>query len=118
MKTNTTDKAKQAILNGKDDVSHFMKERKDIAKRTICAIFFSVILSMVRMLLSFVTIVQYVILLITTSYNSNLRDFSNKLISYEYKMMRYITLNENECPYPFADFPKVIERPDETVQFK
>lgn len=116
METNQTDAIKKTIQNGKDGATNFFKERKDIVKRTLFSIFFVIVLSILRILLTFITVIQYCILIITTSYNSNLREFSNKIITYIYKILRYITLCDSECPYPFSDFPNIIETPEKTIK--
>ena len=37
---------------------------------------------------------------------------------YAYKVLRYVTLNENKKPYPFRDFPQVMESPEAEVFFE
>jgi hypothetical protein len=37
---------------------------------------------------------------------------------YAYRVLRYATLNENEKPFPFDNFPKEIELPDKEVFFE
>jgi len=39
------------------------------------------------------------------------RDFSNKIAAYYYRILRYVTYNDSAPPFPFADLPDVIEPP-------
>jgi hypothetical protein len=79
----------------------------------ICLIIFYVIQFVVQAL----ALIQFIILLITRSYSEPLRKFSNQASTYVYRLVRYITLNDNARPFPFSEFPPVIEPPDETVRF-
>jgi hypothetical protein len=63
------------------------------------------------------TLIQYVILLITRSYSEPLRSFSNKAAAYVYRLIRYMTLNDNTRPFPFTDFPGEIESPEDRARF-
>ena len=57
-------------------------------------------------------------MLSTKNYNNPIRNFTNKVSVCVYKVLRYITLNENEKPYPFNDFPIEFELPDTEVIFE
>jgi hypothetical protein len=61
---------------------------------------------------------QYVYLLISKTYSHPIRNFSNKVSVYGYRVLRYLTLNENEKPFPFNNFPKEIELPNPEVFFE
>ena len=50
--------------------------------------------------------------------NHPIRNFSNKVSVYGYRVLRYVTLNENEKPFPFDNFPKEMELPDTEVFFE
>jgi len=55
--------------------------------------------------------------LVTLRHNEPARTFANQVATYGYRVMRYLTLNENQRPFPFSDFPAAIELPDEEVRF-
>ncbi len=57
-------------------------------------------------------------MLISKTYNNPIRNFTNKVCVYAYKVLRYLTLNENDKPYPFKDFPIEFELPDTEVIFE
>ena len=91
--------------------------RRKIAMRIIFTLLFLVILSLIHFLIQMIALVQYVILLITRSYSEPLRSFSNRAAVYVYRLIRYITLNENVRPFPFTEFPGELESPEEQVKF-
>jgi len=91
--------------------------RGKIGIRLIFTLIFLVILSAMHFIIQMLTLVQYAILLITRSYSEPLRSFSNKAAAYVYRLIRYVTLNENTSPFPFTDFPQEIENPEDPAKF-
>ena len=85
--------------------------------RLIYTLLFLVILSVMHFLIQMTALIQYVVLLITRSYSEPLRSFSNKAAAYVYKLIRYITLNENTRPFPFTEFPREMESPEDPAKF-
>jgi membrane peptidoglycan carboxypeptidase len=92
--------------------------RKNIAIRLLYTIFFLIVFEILKIIIQVSVVFQYVYLLISKTYNNPIRDFSNKVSVYAYRVLRYVTLNENEKPYPFNDFPDEMELPDTEVLFK
>ena len=92
--------------------------RKKIAIRLLFTILFMIVFEILKIIIQVSVLFQYVYLLISKTYNSPVRNFSNKVSVYAYKVLRYITLNENEKPYPFKDFPKEFELPETKVIFE
>ncbi len=91
--------------------------RGKIGMRLIFTLLFLVILSLMHFIIQTATLIQYLILLITRSYSEPLRSFSNNAAVYVYRLIRYITLNDNTRPFPFTDFPQEIERPEDMARF-
>ncbi|MHC1742288.1 MAG: DUF4389 domain-containing protein [Syntrophobacteraceae bacterium] len=91
--------------------------RRQIAIRLLYSIFFLLVLEMLKFLIQITVVFQYVYLLVTQTYSRPLKDFTNKLAAYTYRVIRYTTLNEHERPFPFKEFPRDAERPDEPVRF-
>ena len=91
--------------------------RGKIGIRLVYTLLFVVILSAVNFMIQMIALVQFAILLVTRSYSEPLRTFSNKAAVYAYRLIRYITLNENARPFPFMDFPAEMERPERPVRF-
>jgi predicted membrane protein len=92
--------------------------RKKIAIRLLYTILFMIVFAILSIIIKVSVIFQYVYLLISKTYNNPIRNFSNKVSVYAYKVLRFVTLNENEKPYPFKDFPKEFELPDTEVLFE
>jgi hypothetical protein len=94
------------------------RSRKKIAIRFLFTIFFVILLEILKITLQLTVLFQYVHLFITTDYNDPVRRFSNKLIVYAYRIMRYITLTENARPFPFSDFPAELDEPEAEASFE
>jgi len=91
--------------------------RKQIGVRFLYTILYLIVLEVIKVVVQVSVILQFIYLLITQKYSEPLRNFSNKLAAYAYRVMRYATLNENSRPFPFNDFPADIEKPEDPVQF-
>ncbi len=100
-----------------DQLSQGGISRAKIGLRLIFTLLFLVILSIMHFIIQMITLIQYVVLLITRSYSEPLRSFSNKAAAYVYRLIRYVTLNENTRPFPFTEFPGEIENPEDTARF-
>jgi len=92
--------------------------RKKIAVRLLYTILFLIVFEIVKIIIQVSVIFQYVYLLISKNYNDPIRNFSNKVSVYAYRLLRYVTLNENEKPFPFNNFPKEMEMPGKEVFFE
>ncbi len=91
--------------------------RGKIGIRLLFTILCLIILHVVQFVIQVISLIQYAILLITRTYSEPLRKFSNQAATYAYRLMRYTTLNENARPFPFTEFPKEMEIPEEPVIF-
>ncbi len=100
------------------DLKEMITTRKNIGIRFLYTMVFLFIFEILKTIIQFIVFFQFIYLFITQDYNNPVRTFSNKVIAYAYKVMRYLTLNENMRPFPFNDFPYEIEVPDEDVSFK
>ncbi len=92
--------------------------RKKIAIRLLYTFLFLIVFAILTIIIKVSVIFQYVYLLISQTYNNPIRNFTNKVSVYAYKVLRYATLNENEKPYPFKDFPIEFEVPEKEVLFE
>jgi hypothetical protein len=91
--------------------------RGKIGIRLLFTLLFLAVLSIMHFIIQVLTVIQYLVLLVTRSYSEPLRSFSNKAAAYVYRIIRYITLNDNTRPFPFADFPPEQETPEPAVRF-
>lgn len=89
---------------------------KRLLATLVCMIFFEVTALLVQLTVIF----QYGYLLVAKKRSEPLRQFSNTLCHYGYRLMRYNTLNENLRPFPFNKFPEDsdLEPPENQVHFK
>lgn len=82
---------------------------KQIAIRLLYTILFLVILGIVLLIVKVVIIFQFIYLFSTRKSNESVRQFSNKISTYGYRIFRYVTLNESQRPFPFADLPPELD---------
>lgn len=92
----------------------FLVARKNIAVRTTFAIFFLMVWAVLSAMLLFLTLFQFAFLCLFARHNEAIKGFSHVLVTYHYRVLRYLTLNENLKPYPFSKFPDPIEPADDT----
>ena len=92
--------------------------RKKIAIRLLYTILFLIVFAILTVIIKVSVLFHYVYLLISKTYNNPIRNFTNKVSVYVYKVLRYVTLNANEKPYPFRDFPIEFELPEKEVLFE
>lgn len=91
----------------------YFMPRKNIAIRLLYSIFFIIVFELLKLVIQFIVLFQYIYLFVTRSSNEPVRRFGNKVVSYTYRVMRYITLNDHTKPFPFGNFPDEIEPPEE-----
>jgi hypothetical protein len=92
--------------------------RKKIVIRLLYTVFFLIVFEILKIIIQVSVLFQYVYLLISKTYSKPVRNFTNKVSIYAYRVLRYVTLNENEKPYPFHDFPLEMELPEQEVFFE
>ena len=97
------------------ELPHATMDRKRTAIRLLYTIVFLVVLEILKLIVQGVVVFQYIYMLITRRTNEPVRRFGNQVSTYAYRVMRYITLAENPLPFPFNDFPKEIEPPEDPV---
>ena len=99
------------------DLEEILASRKQIGVRLLFTLLFLVIFEVLKIVIQITVVFQFIYLLITRKYSNPLREFSNKVATYAYKILRYMTLNDNIRPFPFNDFPAAMEKPEEPVSF-
>lgn len=92
--------------------------RKKIVIRLLYTILFFIIFEILKTIIQVSVLFQYVYLLISKTYSEPVRNFTNKVSVYAYKVLRYVTLSENNKPYPFQDFPQIMELLEAEVFFE
>ena len=92
-------------------------DRKRIAIRLLYTIFYLVVLEILKLVLQAAVVFQFIHLLITRRTSEPVRRFGNKVATYAYRVMRYVTVAENPLPFPFSDFPREVEPPEDSAVF-
>lgn len=91
--------------------------RLKILLRLLYAILFLLVFEILRLVVQVTVLGQYLYLLVVGSPCEPLRKFGSGVADYAYRVIRYLTLNENERPYPFTRFPGEIEPPESEARF-
>lgn len=91
--------------------------RKNILIRFLYTLLYFVVFEIIKLIVQVAVLFQYIFLLVTIDYNKPVRHISNKLATYTYDVIRYLTLNKNLRPFPFNDFPEPLEEPVDEVSF-
>jgi hypothetical protein len=100
-----------------EDEQSTVLSRKRIAIRFLFTLFFVIVLEVLKIIIQVAVLFQYVCLFISTEYSDPMRRFSDRVSVYAYRVMRYIALNEDTRPFPFADFPEEIDPPEPEANF-
>ncbi len=91
--------------------------RRQIAIRLVYTIIFLPIYGICNMLVVLATLLQFALLFSTQKHSEPLRRFANRVVTYAYRVWRYVSLNSNGRPFPFAEFPEEMEPPEAEVSF-
>ncbi len=91
--------------------------RRQIAIRLLYTIIFLPIYAICNMLVVLTTVFQFALLFITQQHSEPVRTFANRVVSYAYRVWRYVSLNSSQRPFPFAEFPEDVEPPEAEVSF-
>ena len=91
--------------------------RLKILLRLLYAILFLLVFEILRLVVQVTVLGQYLYLLVTGTPSEPLRKFGSRVADYSYRVIRYLTLNENERPYPFTRFPGEIAPPESEARF-
>ena len=100
-----------------NEIADVRPSRGQIAVRLLYSLLYLIIFEILKLIVQITTVFQFIYLLITRSHSEPLRAFSNKVASYVYRIVRYVTLNENVRPFPMREFPSEMERPVDIPTF-
>lgn len=92
--------------------------RLKVLLRLLYSILFLLVFEILRLIVQVTVLGQYVYLLIMGTPSSHLKKFGSRVADYTYRVLRYLTLNENGKPYPFAKFPAEVSPPETEVSFE
>lgn len=92
----------------------FFVARRNIAVRATFAVFFLTAWGILDVMLFFLTLFQLAFLFVFARHAESIKGFSHVLVAYQYRVLRYLTLNANLKPYPFSPFPDPMESAEDT----
>ena len=85
-------------------------ERVDTLLRIVYSLLFAVGVSVLETVLTVLVGFQLAYTLITKHEPPDrVTDAGNRVSAYFYRILRYLTHNETEKPFPFSDFPEALE---------
>jgi hypothetical protein len=63
-----------------------------------------------RTVLALIVVFELLFTLITRRPpGTRVRELANRISTYYYRLLRYLTYNESRVPFPFSDFPEPLE---------
>jgi hypothetical protein len=77
----------------------------DTWMRGLFIVVFGVIFYALYLIIWLLVVFQFVMKVLTGSINANLLTFSDGLSRYAYQVLRYITFQSEDRPWPFASWP-------------
>jgi hypothetical protein len=87
-------------------------ERADTLIRILFTLLFVLIGRVVEFVIMVVVLCELLISLLTKKLPADgVRNFANRTVTYLYRIGRYLTYNESDPPFPFADLPAELEPP-------
>lgn len=90
------------------DVNPNWKERllsADHWLRFVYMVLFALILGVASYVIVALVVLQFIWALVTADENDKLKEFGSSLSQYIYQMLRFLTYNSEDKPFPFADWP-------------
>ncbi len=86
-----------------DNIKDSLKDNSTWMRVLYMAIFV-IIFNIVEFLIAALVIFQILVLLFTGEKNRRLLGLGGMLSNYAYRMLRYLTFNSEDKPFPFADW--------------
>jgi hypothetical protein len=87
-----------------EDVKENVKD-SSVWKHLLFMLLFGFLYSVAEVVLVAVVVFQFLFVLFTGNKNDRLLDLGSKISNYIYQVLRYLTYNNDERPYPFSDWP-------------
>ena len=92
-------------------------ERKETGIRILLTVLFVVILRAVDVVFAVIVLFQLAFTLITKRRpGDQVARFANRIITYVVQLLRYLTYQEDQRPFPFSDFPAESTPPDPSAR--
>lgn len=81
-------------------------QNKNVWKRGLAMFGYGFVAGFVRMAITLIAIFQFFSLLFTEQANKPLVKLGKSLNNYMYQINQFLTINSEEYPFPFADWPE------------
>lgn len=75
-------------------------------QRVLFVLLFWIVFYVAQMVVGAVAIAQCIFVLVSNNPNQQLLKFGDSLGKYIHDILRYVTFNSDQRPFPFSDFPK------------
>ena len=85
--------------------STFKMTRKETAIRLLFALLFAAIYSVSELVVFSLAVLQFGFQFILGESNDKVASFSRCLNKYIFQVLQFVTLNQEEKPFPFSDWP-------------
>lgn len=79
--------------------------RRDTWSRALFVILFALIYSIAEIVLATTVVLQFGFVLISGERNQKLLEFGDNLSKFIYQILRFVTFNSDDRPFPFSDWP-------------
>ena len=84
--------------------------RRETLHRIGLTVLFAIIAGALRTVLALVVVFELLFTLITRrAPGLRVRALANRITTYYYRVLRYLTYSESRVPFPFSDFPEPLE---------
>jgi len=87
------------------DSNDIVKQPGTIWQRGLYMMLFAFLLGVAKFVVFTVVVLQFLFVLFTDAPNAQLLALGQSLSSYIYQIIRFLTFNSEEHPYPFSDWP-------------
>lgn len=87
--------------------------KSSIWTRLLYMLLFVIFYSVAEVVITAVVIFQFVVVLVTDGPNTRLLSFGQSLSRYVYQVMRFLTFNSEQHPFPFGGWPEVKSPPED-----
>ena len=75
-------------------------------QRVAFVVLFWIVFYVAQLVVGAVALAQCVFVLLTNNPNQQLLQFGDSLSKYIHDILRFVTFNSDQRPFPFSDFPK------------
>ena len=110
MDMNGAAEPRQDLETWEDDSGEGRIRRRDTLIRIGLTLLFLLVIGVIETVLALIVTFELIVALVTERPPSpRVRELANRIVSFYYRIGRYLTYNESRVPFPFDEFPGAIE---------